>query len=58
MPNGELRYYTTAIPPYIQGCHWAYFDESLQIEPRVLQERRQGQSNSYGGKFGRLLRRW
>ena len=52
MPNGEQRYYTTAIPPYIQGCHRAYFDESLQIEPGVLKERRQGQSNSYGGKFG------
>ena len=52
MPDGELRYYTTSIPPYIQGCHRAHFDESLQIEPGVLTGRKQGQSNPYGGKFG------
>ncbi len=53
LAQGEAYvYYTTATPPYVIGCHRAAVDAGLKIEPRPMDERRQGDAAPYGGEFG------
>jgi len=48
--DGSYAYYTTTEAPYTIGCHRAFVDESLRIEPRPF--RNQGDSAPYGGRIG------
>jgi len=51
---GDSTYvhYTSKTPPYVVGCHQAFFDPSLQIEPRPMSGRDQGLPTPIGGEYG------
>jgi hypothetical protein len=55
LEDGSYVYYTTKEPPYVLGCHRAHFDSSLQIEPRPLDGREQGNPGLYGGQVGEAI---
>jgi|GEM_PF-2212259 len=50
--DGSYIHYTTKQPPYVIGCHHAFFDSSLQIEPRPMDGREQGLATPLGGEYG------
>jgi len=50
--DGSYVHFTTKNPPYVIGCHHAFFDSALQIEPRPMSGREQGVSTPLGGEYG------